>query len=104
MQNVDSLANGGYTDVYPPKERVTMALGKLGKVGNSLVVRIPAAMARDLNLIEGAQLEITARYGEITIRSTTGPSRMEAMLATVVEGSDVGEWDTGHAVGAEIFD
>jgi len=81
-----------------------MALGKLGKVGNSLVIRIPAAMARDLNLSEGAPLEITARYGEITIRSTTGPSRMQAMLATVKEGSDVGEWDTGHAVGAEIFD
>lgn len=78
-----------------------MALGKLGKVGNSLVVRIPAAMARDLGLREGVEVQITQRHWEIVIRK---PSRMEAMLATVPDDYPKGEWSTGHAIGAEIFD
>jgi antitoxin component of MazEF toxin-antitoxin module len=80
-----------------------MALGKLGKVGNSLVVRIPASIVRALGLREGEALEIIQRHHEIIVRSAEA-SGLKARLATVVDGKSYGEWAPGPAVGAEIVD
>ena len=80
-----------------------MALRKLGKVGNSLVLRIPAAIVRALDLRDGADIEIVQRHHEIIIRPAAG-SGLAARLATVVDGKSYGEWAPGPAVGAENFD
>ncbi len=101
-QKIDAPPRNRYTNVYPLKESTEMAVGKLGKVGNSLVVRIPAAIARALDLREGEELRINQRDHEIIVSSAR--SRMAAMLATVPEDYEKGEWGTGPAVGAEVFE
>ncbi len=80
-----------YTFVY-------MLEAKVARYGNSLTVRLPAAVARELELREGDSVSIErVERGLLLTRSPL--SRLQKRLATVREPeSEVG---TGAAVGAE---
>jgi antitoxin component of MazEF toxin-antitoxin module len=75
---------------------------KIARYGNSLTVRLPAALARDLDLREGDVVTLRRIDGGVAVERRPG-ARLAAMLATVT-GAQEGEWDTGPDVGREIFD
>ncbi|HEY0615250.1 MAG TPA: AbrB/MazE/SpoVT family DNA-binding domain-containing protein [Candidatus Elarobacter sp.] len=75
---------------------------RIARYGNSLTVRLPAALARDLDLHEGDVVTLRRIDSGVAVERRHG-SRLEAMLATV-SGPAEGEWDTGPSVGREVFD
>ena len=78
-----------------------MLESKIAKYGNSLTVRLPAALARDMNLRDGDRV-VLRRVNEALVVERSPRSRLEARLATVREREP--EFATGHAVGAEDFE
>ena len=74
---------------------------KIARYGNSLSVRLPAALARDLDLREGDVVTLRRIEGGVAVERRHG-SRLAAWLETVKEPA--GEWDTGPAVGREVLE
>lgn len=74
---------------------------KIARYGNSLTVRVPAALARELDLHDGDSVALR-RVEEGIIIERPRRSRLEARLATVREReSEVG---AGRTVGTESFE
>lgn len=71
---------------------------KIARYGNSLTVRLPAALARDLGFREGDWAQIRRLETGIAIERP-GRARLEERLATVREQES--ERSTGSALGAE---
>ena len=74
---------------------------RVTRYGNSLAVRLPAALAKELEMREGDSVMMRRVGSGLVIEREYRPS-LDEMLATVrgVEG----EWDTGQAQGAETDD
>jgi antitoxin MazE len=72
------------------------------KWGNSLAVRIPSAVARQIRVENGDAVELRVESGTLTIRAT----RPRYQLADLVKGMDSSnnhdEVDWGKAEGREI--
>ena len=75
---------------------------KIARYGNSLTVRLPAALARELDLHEGDVVTLRRIQRGIAVEHSPG-SELDALLATVRE-PEKEEWGTGPAVGNEIFE
>jgi antitoxin component of MazEF toxin-antitoxin module len=75
---------------------------KIARYGNSLTVRLPAGLARDLDLREGDVVTLRRIDSGVAIERRHG-SRLDAWLDTVT-GAPEGEWDTGPAVGREVLE
>ena len=74
---------------------------KIARYGNSLTVRLPVAVARELDLRDGDRVVLrTVEDGVVIERPKR--SRLAARLATVRERE--AEIGAGRAVGAELFD
>jgi len=71
---------------------------KIARYGNSLTVRLPSVLARDLGLREGDRVELR-RVGEALLLERPSEARLAARLATVRDPED--EVGAGRAVGAE---
>jgi antitoxin component of MazEF toxin-antitoxin module len=71
---------------------------KIARYGNSLTVRLPSVLARDLGLREGDRVELR-RVGEALLLERPSKARLAARLATVRDPED--EVGAGRAVGAE---
>jgi len=74
---------------------------KIARYGNSLTVRLPAALARDLDLHEGDRVALRRTAGGLIVEPTAR-TRLEARLATV-RATEV-EVGAGRAVGAEAVE
>lgn len=72
---------------------------KIARYGNSLTVRLPAALARDLDLREGDVVTLRRIESGLAVERRHG-SRLAALLQTV-KGPPSGEWDVGPDVGNE---
>jgi antitoxin component of MazEF toxin-antitoxin module len=72
---------------------------RVAKYGNSLTVRIPATIARELDLKDGDEMRLRRIKGGIALERSAH-TRLAARLATVV-GSEA-EVSTGRAVGREV--
>ena len=92
---VDGFSLVMYTFMYMEAET------RVAKYGGSLTVRVPVAIARELDLRDGDQVVMRTVESGIFIERPKR-SRLEEMLATVRERES--EVSTGHAVGREIFD
>lgn len=75
---------------------------KIARYGNSLTVRLPAGLARDLDLHEGDVVTLRRIEGGVAVERRHG-SRLDEMLKSVTSPPE-GEWDTGFAVGNEVFE
>jgi antitoxin component of MazEF toxin-antitoxin module len=74
---------------------------KIARYGNSLTVRLPIGIARDLDLRDGDRVTLrTVDDGVIIERPKR--SRLAARLATVFERET--EAGAGRAVGSELLD
>lgn len=72
--------------------------------GNSLAVRIPAPVASELAVIEGTQIEVIARDGELIVRPVTRRKfKLKELLANCKPGQLHGETDFGPDVGREVL-
>jgi antitoxin MazE len=74
---------------------------KIARYGNSLTVRLPAAVVRQLDLRDGDRVKLRTTDEAVVIERPRR-SRLAARLATVRESEP--EIRTGRAVGAEVVD
>jgi len=75
------------------------------KWGNSLAVRIPAALAGQLEVGVGTEVDIVVREGELVVR----PKRVQALslnalLKSCKPSQLHGETDFGNDVGCEVIE
>lgn len=74
---------------------------KIARYGNSLTVRLPAALARDLGLHEGDRVTLRRIEGGVAVERRHG-ARLADWLKTVHETEL--ELGNGAPVGAEVFE
>jgi antitoxin MazE len=75
------------------------------KWGNSLALRIPVLMARQLNLQENTEVQCTVADGVLMVRpaAAPGPYTLKQLLEQVTTNNIHVETDTGGAQGREIW-
>jgi antitoxin MazE len=77
---------------------------RVRKWGNSLALRIPRAFAAEAGLREDAPVELSVVEGKLVIKPTPPePLTLEELLRGVTDENLHGEWDTGPAVGREVW-
>jgi antitoxin MazE len=76
---------------------------QVGKWGNSLAVRIPGTYAKELDLAEGVELEVTRVDGGLLLRLPKHRYTLAELLAQVTPENIHGETDWGSAVGREAW-
>jgi antitoxin MazE len=79
-------------------------VGNVAKWGNSLAVRIPQHLAKEVELIAGGEVEIIAIDGNLVIK----PKRQKQyslaeLVARITPENRHAEIDTGVSVGEEIW-
>jgi antitoxin MazE len=79
-------------------------VGNVAKWGNSLAVRIPQHLAKEIGLIDGAEVELVAIDGNLTIK----PKRQKQyslaeLIAGIIPENRHAEIDTSVSVGEEIW-
>jgi antitoxin MazE len=77
---------------------------RVQKWGNSLALRIPQSFAAEVRLSEGAAVELSLVDGRLLIQPLA-PSliTLDELLRGVTDENIHGEWDTGPAVGREVW-
>jgi antitoxin MazE len=77
---------------------------QIGKWGNSLAVRIPGVYAKDLDLKEGMELDVSLVDGGILLRPPRRPRyTLDELVAGITPENVHGETDWGEAVGRESW-
>ena len=76
---------------------------QVGKWGNSLAVRIPGPYAKDLNLKEGMQLDVSLVEGGLLLRPKRAPYNLDEMVKGITPENTHGETDWGEAQGREAW-
>jgi len=80
-------------------------MSKIQKWGNSLAVRIPGAMARELEVSAGTPVEIRVEKDAIVLRPTKRRKyRLKDLLKNCKPHQLHGEVDFGPDVGREVVD
>lgn len=75
------------------------------KWGNSLAIRIPQALAGQLNIEAGSSVELELREGEIVVRPNQPPQvKLTDLLKNCKPSQLHGETDFGPDVGREIVE
>ena len=78
--------------------------GRFAKWGNSIALRIPGALARELHVAEGTAAELRVRNGALVV-TPVGPSRgydIDKLAAAITPENRHGETETGRPVGNEV--
>jgi antitoxin MazE len=76
---------------------------QVGKWGNSLAVRIPGSYAKDLDLGEGTELDVTVVDGALLLRPRRREYSLEELLAQITPENIHEETDWGKPVGRESW-
>lgn len=72
--------------------------------GNSLAVRIPSGLAKELDVVEGKSADIQVRNGTLVVTPVAGPVfTLDELLEGMTSENLYGEIDTGKPVGNEIW-
>ena len=75
---------------------------EISKWGNSLALRIPKAVASEINLSEGSEVSVTAVDGRLVITPVTDLRyKLEELLSAVSKSNVHKEVDLGRPVGKE---
>lgn len=82
---------------------------KIQKWGNSLALRIPKSYANEVNLKEGAAVDIKIEEDKIIISAKKKTKKknkysLEELLSNISPGNLHGEIDFGSPVGKEIIE
>jgi antitoxin MazE len=77
---------------------------RVQKWGNSLALRIPKSFAAEAGLHADTAVELSLVEGTLVVKPVTQqPLRLEQLLRDVTDENLPGEWDTGTAVGKEVW-
>ena len=76
---------------------------QVGKWGNSLAVRIPGTYAKELQLKDGMELEVTRLDDGLLLRPLKHEYTLEELLDQIKPENLHGETDWGSAVGREAW-
>lgn len=77
---------------------------RVQKWGNSLALRIPKSFATDARLSEDSPVELLLVEGKLIIQALAEePLTLDELLRGVTDKNLHGEWDTGPAVGKEVW-
>ena len=88
---------------YIPEEVKTMHVS-IQKWGNSLALRIPRAIAHDLELGRGAVVDLKLKKKMLTVTPLTRRSwSLKGLLSGVTKHNLHGEIETGKQVGREAW-
>lgn len=75
---------------------------QVSKWGNSYALRIPATMAKLLNVTEGSKVDLAVEQGALVMRPARSQLQLADLLAGVNQNNLHSETPTGSAVGNEI--
>lgn len=73
------------------------------KWGNSLAIRLPMGIARDVMLAEGSEVDVTVEDGKVILTPAVGGGSLDQLLAAVTDDNLHGEVGTGAPVGREAW-
>ena len=73
------------------------------KWGNSLAVRIPRPFADEVNLEENSAVDLSVRGGKLVIVPAQPELTLEALVQEITDDNRHQEFETGKAVGREIW-
>lgn len=77
---------------------------RVQKWGNSLALRIPKNVAEEAGLHQNAAVELSLEEGRLVVQPIRPqPLTLEELLQGVTDGNLPGEWETGPAVGKEVW-
>lgn len=77
---------------------------RVQKWGNSLALRIPKFVAEEAGLHADAAVELSLVEGRLVVQPITPqPLTLEELLRGITAENLPGEWDTGPAVGKEVW-
>ncbi|HEX5445277.1 MAG TPA: AbrB/MazE/SpoVT family DNA-binding domain-containing protein [Pirellulales bacterium] len=77
---------------------------RVQKWGNSLALRIPKSFAAEAGLQAHSAVELSLVKGKLVVqRLAPQPLTLEELLSGVTDENLPGEWDTGPAVGKELW-
>lgn len=76
---------------------------QVGKWGNSLAVRIPGTYAKELELREGAEVEVTRVRGGLLVKPVARRYTLDELLEQITPENIHGETDWGPSVGKETW-
>ena len=77
---------------------------RVQKWGNSLAVRIPKAFAAEAGLHADAPVELSLVGSTLVVQPITPPQlTLDELLRGITDENVPGEWDTGPAVGKEVW-
>lgn len=77
---------------------------RVQKWGNSLALRIPKSFAVEAGLRANGAVELSVVAGALIIQPIAPPPlTLEELLRGVTDDNLPGEWDTGPAIGKEVW-
>jgi antitoxin MazE len=77
---------------------------RVQKWGNSLALRIPKTFAVEAGLSADSVVELSLVKGSLIVRPITPqPLTLDELLRGVTDENLHGEWETGPAVGKEVW-
>jgi antitoxin MazE len=77
-------------------------LTRIQKWGNSLALRIPAAFADEIGLVENSQINLSLKEGGLVVTAAAGEKwSLDELLSRVSEDNRHREWETGAPEGSE---
>jgi antitoxin MazE len=76
---------------------------QVGKWGDSLAVRIPGLYAKDLDLKEGMELDVSLVEGALLLRPRRQRYTLEGLVAGITPENVHGETGWGEAAGREAW-
>jgi len=86
------------------KEDAMKTTTQVKKWGNSLAIRIPSRVARDLGLSNDSHVEITSDGNIATIKREADPGlSLDALVKGITSANVHGEVDWGTLAGKEIW-
>lgn len=77
---------------------------RIQKWGNSLALRIPKSFANEVGLEQDSPVEVSLEDGKLVIEAVTKSKlTLRRLLAQVTKDNRHAEFDTGPAVGSEVW-
>lgn len=77
---------------------------RVQKWGNSLALRIPKSFAEEAGLHADAAVELSLVEGRLVVQPITPqPLTLDELLRGITDENLPGEWNTGPAVGKEVW-
>ena len=73
------------------------------KWGNSLAVRIPRFVARQMQLNDGDEVELRIENKDLIVRSTRRPHRLRDLVQKITKSNRHAETGWGKPVGRELW-